>query len=88
MDYARPGEVKLVPVELAALVEREMANFREPGQIRIESRVSAQTRVLADETELARVLQNLFENARRYGRSGDDRASPRCASAMRATAAV
>ncbi len=43
MDYARPGEVKLVPVDLAALVEREMANFREPDQIRIESRVSAQT---------------------------------------------
>jgi len=27
--------------------------------------------VLADETELGRVLQNLFENARRYGRSAD-----------------
>ena len=27
--------------------------------------------MLADETELGRVLQNLFENARRYGRSTD-----------------
>jgi two-component system osmolarity sensor histidine kinase EnvZ len=26
---------------------------------------------MADETELGRVLQNLFENARRYGRSTD-----------------
>ncbi len=72
MDYARPGQVKLMPVDLAALVEREMSNFREPNQIRIESRVSPQTIVLADETELSRVLQNLFENARRYGRNGDD----------------
>ena len=72
MDYARPGDVKLVPVPLAALVEREMSNFREPGQIRIESRVSPHTLVLADETELGRVLQNLFENARRYGRHQDD----------------
>ncbi|WP_418314789.1 ATP-binding protein [Piscinibacter sakaiensis] len=72
MDYARPGQVKLVPVSLAALVEREMTSFRDPGQIRIESTVSPQTRVLADETELSRVLQNLFENSRRYGRSGPD----------------
>jgi two-component system osmolarity sensor histidine kinase EnvZ len=28
--------------------------------------------VIADETELGRVLQNLFENARRYGRSAAD----------------
>ncbi|MFG5409764.1 ATP-binding protein [Piscinibacter sakaiensis] len=75
LDYARPGEVKLVPIPLAALVEREMASFRDPSQIRIESRVSPQTRVLADETELGRVLQNLFENARRYGRHGDDAAA-------------
>ena len=64
--------MKLVPVDLAALVEREMSNFREPDQIRIESHVSPQTRVLGDETELSRVFQNLFENARRYGRNGDD----------------
>ena len=34
MDYARPGEVKLVPVGLAALVDKEMANFRDPSQVR------------------------------------------------------
>lgn len=74
LDYARPGEVKLVPVSLATLVEREMAGFRDAAQIRIESRVSPQTKVMADETELGRVLQNLFENARRYGRTGDEAA--------------
>ena len=75
MDYARPGEVKLVPVGLAALVEREVASFRDPAQIRIVSRVSPATKVMADETELGRVLQNLFENARRYGRHSDDEAA-------------
>ena len=75
MDYARPGEVKLVPVGLAALVDKEMASFRDPSQVRIESQVSATTRVMADETELGRVLQNLFENARRYGRHSDDEAA-------------
>jgi len=71
MDYARPGEVKLTPVHLSSLVDREMAAFRDPTQIRITARVAIDTRVMADETELGRVLQNLFENARRYGRSED-----------------
>ena len=68
MDYARPGEVRLAAVPLAALVDREAAAFRNPAEIRIESRVGPDVRVMADDTELARVLQNLFENARRYGR--------------------
>jgi two-component system osmolarity sensor histidine kinase EnvZ len=71
MDYARPGEVRLVPVHLSSLVDREMAAFRDTSQIRISSRVAIDTKVMADETELGRVLSNLFENSRRYGRSED-----------------
>ena len=71
MDYARPSDVKLVPVHLSAVVDREMAAFRDPKEIRIGSRVAIDTMVMADETELGRVLANLFENARRYGRSTD-----------------
>ena len=71
MDYARPGLVKLAPVHLSGVVDREMAAFRDPTQIRITSKVAIDTKVMADDTELGRVLQNLFENARRYGRSID-----------------
>jgi two-component system osmolarity sensor histidine kinase EnvZ len=71
MDYARPGEVRLRPVHLSTVVEREMAAFRDTSQIRITSRVAIDTKVLADDTELGRVLANLFENARRYGLSPD-----------------
>ena len=71
MDYARPGEVKLVPVNIAAIVEREAAAFRDTSQIRISSRIAVDTSVMADDVELGRVFQNLFENARRYGRSND-----------------
>ena len=53
------------------MVDREIASCRDPGSIQITSRVAIDTQVLADETELGRVLQNLFENARRYGRSAD-----------------
>jgi len=71
MDYARPGEVKLVPVNLAQLVDKEIATFRDPREIRIHSKLAIDLRVMADETELGRVFGNLFENARRYGRSND-----------------
>ncbi len=71
MDYARPGDVRLVPVPLANLIDREAATFRDPTQIRIASRVAIDLRVMADETELGRVFANLFENARRYGRTID-----------------
>jgi two-component system osmolarity sensor histidine kinase EnvZ len=69
MDYARPGEVKLVPVHLANLIDREAAAFRDPSQIRITSRVAIDLKVMADDIELGRVFANLFENARRYGRT-------------------
>jgi two-component system osmolarity sensor histidine kinase EnvZ len=71
MDYARPGESRMMPVHLSGVVDREMAAFRDTSQIRITSRVAIDTKVMADDVELGRVLQNLFENARRYGRSTD-----------------
>jgi two-component system osmolarity sensor histidine kinase EnvZ len=71
MDYARPGEAKLVPVNLAKLVDKEIATFRDPREIRIQSKLAIDLRVMADDIELGRVFGNLFENARRYGRSND-----------------
>lgn len=71
MDYARPGDARLVPVHLSPLVDKEAATFRDPREIRITSRLAIDLRVMADETELGRVFGNLFENARRYGRSTD-----------------
>jgi len=71
MDYARPGETRLVPVHLSPLVDKEAATFRDPREIRISSRLAIDLRVMADEVELGRVFGNLFENARRYGRSTD-----------------
>jgi two-component system, OmpR family, osmolarity sensor histidine kinase EnvZ len=46
-----------------------MATFRDTRQMKVRARVAPDVQVLADDTELGRVLQNLFENARRYGRS-------------------
>jgi len=71
MDYARPGETHLRPVLLSRLIDKEAASFRDPNEIRITSRVAIDLEVLADEVELGRVFANLFENARRYGRTTD-----------------
>ncbi len=71
MDYARPGETKMVPVHLSTLIDREAAAFRDRSVIRIDSRVAIDIKVMADDTELGRVFGNLFENARRYGRTTD-----------------
>ncbi len=68
MDYARPGETLMRPVHVAQLIDREAAMIRDPQQIRIDSLVAVDLSVQADETELGRVIGNLFENARRYGR--------------------
>jgi len=68
MDYARPGETEMRPVHVSQLIDREASGFRDPSQIRINSRVAIDLKVMADETELGRVFSNLFENARRYGR--------------------
>ena len=71
MDYARPGEIHLRPVLLSKLIDKEAASFRDPSELRISSRVAIDLEVLGDEVELGRVFANLFENARRYGRTTD-----------------
>ncbi|MBV9891883.1 MAG: HAMP domain-containing protein, partial [Rhizobacter sp.] len=67
MDYARPNETQLRETKLTDIVEREVQGFRDPDQIRFRVQVSGTLKVLVDDTELGRVLLNLFENARRYG---------------------
>jgi len=59
----------LRPVHISQLIDREAAMLRDPGQIRITARMAIELSVMAGDTELGRVFGNLFENARRYGRS-------------------
>jgi len=69
MDYARPGNVELFPVHVSTVVDKAISQFRDTKRIRITAKLPIDTKVMADETELGRVLTNLFENARRYGRN-------------------
>jgi two-component system, OmpR family, osmolarity sensor histidine kinase EnvZ len=71
LDYARPDHVNLQPVNLNAVVQACVYAVQDQGDMRIQIDMPADLYVLADEVELARVLSNLLENARRYGKTGD-----------------
>lgn len=70
-DYARTPTMSLEPIFVASQIDRAAAGFRDRSQIRVDSRVAIDLMVMADEVELDRVWLNLFENARRYGRTPD-----------------
>lgn len=69
MDYARPEDSRTVPVDVSQVVLREASAFRDTSQIRIAMKLPPGLAVRGDDTELGRIFANLFENARRYGRS-------------------
>lgn len=73
LDYARPNFVKLQVVNLANIVDQATQNAlssaKEQHDIVIDQHIPPKLQVLADPVELLRILSNLLENARRYGKS-------------------
>ena len=69
LDYARPDHAELKPVLLNDVIEACMYAMQDHGDIRDQPRLAEDLQVLADEVELARVISNLLENARRYGKT-------------------
>jgi len=71
LDYARPDNVTLTPVNLHAVVSSCVYAVQDHRELQITMAVPEDINVMADEVELARVISNLLENARRYGKSPD-----------------
>jgi two-component system osmolarity sensor histidine kinase EnvZ len=71
LDYARPGSVSLRPVPLRAVIEACVHRLRNRTDMQFKLALADDLFVLADEVELSRVITNLLENARRYGKSVD-----------------
>ncbi|WP_428983985.1 ATP-binding protein [Rhodoferax potami] len=69
LDYARPDRVKLTPVVLGDVIDSCIYSMRKLPDVKIEVDLEEDLLVLADEVELGRVITNLLENARRYGKS-------------------
>ncbi|MGE5330207.1 MAG: ATP-binding protein [Nitrospirota bacterium] len=71
LDYARPDHVTLTPVNLHAVVSSCVYAVQDHRELQIHTAIPEDLNVLADEVELARIISNLLENARRYGKSTD-----------------
>jgi two-component system osmolarity sensor histidine kinase EnvZ len=71
LDYARPDTAPLQPVSLQRVITSAVYAFESREDMRIEVDVPGDLDVMADEVELGRVLANLLENARKYGKTED-----------------
>jgi two-component system osmolarity sensor histidine kinase EnvZ len=71
LDYARPDRVQLSPVPLKAIVESCAYPFESKSDARVKVKIEDDLLVMADHVELGRILSNLLENARKYGKSAD-----------------
>ena len=69
LDYARPEPAMLASVSLNAVVDAAIYAMGEADNVRITVNIPDNVNILADEVELLRVISNLLENARRYGKT-------------------
>ncbi|MEJ8847369.1 sensor histidine kinase [Variovorax rhizosphaerae] len=69
LDYARPDHVDFKPVMLRDVIDACTYAVQDHEDVKIKVDVAPDLAVMADEVELTRVVSNLVENARRYGKS-------------------
>jgi two-component system, OmpR family, osmolarity sensor histidine kinase EnvZ len=69
LDYARPDHVQLQPVLLDDVIDACLYPLADQSDIIVNRETVDGLYVMADEVELARVITNLLENARRYGKT-------------------
>lgn len=70
-DYARSDLPALQSVDLHAQLQTVISLFSSDPRLRVQVEMPAEALVLADPTDLQRVLVNLLENAARYARAED-----------------
>jgi two-component system osmolarity sensor histidine kinase EnvZ len=71
LDYVRPGNVALSAVSLRDVVETCIYSAKGRTDMQFSLDVSSELIVMADPVELGRVISNLLENTRRYGKCVD-----------------
>ena len=69
LDYARPDHMRLHPVSLNDTIDACLEPLRKRPDLEFKVALQDQLMVLADRVELQRALDNLLENAARYGQS-------------------
>ncbi|MCA1323498.1 sensor histidine kinase [Herbaspirillum sp. alder98] len=72
LDYAKPFDASnLDSVDLSSLLLDVIASAARLPDVKITSQIAPTSEVAGNATELARVFNNLVENARRYGKTPD-----------------
>ena len=71
LDYARPEPAHLERVSLNAVIASAVYAVADYDDMRVTVNVPEDMGILADEVELLRVISNLLENARRYGKTAE-----------------
>ena len=71
LDYARPDSGKLSPVVFGDVVDSCVYAYKDRADVHLTVQLQDDLLVMADEVELGRILTNLLENARRYGKTPD-----------------
>lgn len=72
LDYARPVDTKrFSTVDLSALLHESVAQAERWPDVSITAKIADHMQVTGNHTELKRVINNLIENARRYGKTSD-----------------
>lgn len=76
LDYARPVDAdSFSPVDLSALLHDSAREAERLPDVSVTSKITDRMQVTGNQTDLKRVINNLIENARRYGKTaGTDRA--------------
>lgn len=69
LDYARPDSGKVQWLPLAEVVDAAAQPFLLREDMDVQIKIDPAMRVLGDEVELRRVVSNLLENTRRYGKT-------------------
>ena len=69
LDYARPDHVRLAPVTLNEVIRSSLFAFKDRPDMKFNLDLQDELSVMADAVELGRVISNLVENARRYGKT-------------------
>lgn len=70
LDYARPADSEsLMPFDLSALLAKTAEEAARQPELKITTAIAAGMAVAGNPTEIARVMSNLIENARRYGKT-------------------
>lgn len=72
LEYAKPtSSTQLTEVDLGTLVEQCAADAGRLHDVRIKADVGNDITVAGNSTDLRRIIHNLIENARRYGKTSD-----------------